>query len=54
MSLISLWADGDYARLQSIAAELVNRQVSVIIATGGDAVALAAMTATTYPNRFRC
>jgi putative tryptophan/tyrosine transport system substrate-binding protein len=41
------WADNQYDRLPTLAAELVSRHVSVIAATGGLQVAIAAKTATT-------
>jgi putative ABC transport system substrate-binding protein len=40
------WADGQYDRLSALADELVRLKVSVIVAIGSDAVALAAKTAT--------
>src|SRR5262245_32247983 len=47
------WARGDYTRLTALAAELVQRCVAVLAATGGDASASAAKEATsTIPVVF--
>jgi putative tryptophan/tyrosine transport system substrate-binding protein len=53
VSLEFRWARGDYGRLPALAAELVNRRVSVIAAVGGDPSNKAAKQATaTIPIVF--
>jgi putative tryptophan/tyrosine transport system substrate-binding protein len=47
------WAEGEYERLTSLAADLITRKVDVIVATGGEPSALAAKAATsTVPIIF--
>ena len=41
------WAEGQYDRLPTLATELVNRGIAVLVATGGSTSALAAKAATT-------
>ena len=46
MHIAFRWAEGDYARLGTLAAELVERRVSVIVPVGGEVTARAAQAAT--------
>src|SRR5580704_149833 len=41
------WAEGEYGRLPALAAELVHREVAVVVAIGGGTSAVAAKSATT-------
>jgi putative tryptophan/tyrosine transport system substrate-binding protein len=42
-----LWADGQYDRVPALAADLVRRQVTIIVTVGGETSAVAAKAATT-------
>ena len=46
VSITSRWAEGDYAKLPALAAELVKSEVDVIATTGGTVSAQAALKAT--------
>lgn len=53
LNIEARWAEGRYERLPALAADLVDRKVDIIIATGGDAGARAAKQATsTIPIVF--
>jgi putative ABC transport system substrate-binding protein len=53
VAIVYRWAEGQYDRLPELAADLVSRRVSVIVATGGLPSSLAAMQATnTIPIVF--
>jgi putative tryptophan/tyrosine transport system substrate-binding protein len=53
VQVISRWAEGDYASLPKLAADLVNSQVDLIATTGGTVSALAALKVTkTLPVLF--
>ena len=47
------WAEGHFDRLAPLATDLVNRQVAVIVATGGPAPALAASWRETIGKRIQ-
>jgi putative ABC transport system substrate-binding protein len=47
------WAEGNYDRLAAMAADLVRREILILVTTGGEPSALAAKAATsTIPNVF--
>ena len=49
------WADGQFYRLPALAAELVRRQVAVLVTTGGSVTARAAKAQTSWrANGWGC
>lgn len=47
LEIVYRWADGDYSRLDALAAELVSQKVDILVAAGGPPAAFAAKRATT-------